>query len=120
MPVVMKKRHINEDIVTIRLRVHRNNVPKLKEYAQILENEDEYTYSISEVFPEYSGKAQQVAIRAYRYRENFTQRQLSELTGISQYHLSEIENGKRIISKEQAKVLARVLNTDCRMFQDHA
>jgi transcriptional regulator with XRE-family HTH domain len=67
------------------------------------------------VFPEYIGKEQQIALRGLRHRENLTQRQLSELTGIPQRHISEMENGKRVIGKELAKVLARALHADYRM-----
>jgi transcriptional regulator with XRE-family HTH domain len=56
------------------------------------------------------------AIRGYRYRENLTQRQLAELTGIPQRHISEMENGKRTIGKEMAKRLAKALHTDYKMF----
>ncbi len=49
-------------------------------------------------------------------REGLTQRQLSEMTGIPQRHLSEMENGKRIIGKETAKKLGTALNADYRAF----
>lgn len=32
------------------------------------------TYTVAEVFPEYLGKEVQIALRAYRTRENLTQR----------------------------------------------
>jgi DNA-binding transcriptional regulator YiaG len=51
-----------------------------------------------------------------RYREGLSQRKLAELTGIPQRHISEMENGKRPIGKERAKVLAKALNTDYRVF----
>jgi hypothetical protein len=51
-----------------------------------------------------------------RYREGFSQRKLDDLTGIPQRHISEMENGKRPIGKERAKVLAKALNTDYRVF----
>jgi hypothetical protein len=51
-----------------------------------------------------------------RYREGFSQRKLADLTGIPQRHISEMENGKRPIGKERAKVLAKALNTDYRVF----
>ncbi len=116
MSVAMRKHHIDRGMVTMHLRVRRSNVSKIKNYAQILESGEEGTYTIPEVFPEYIGKEQQVALRAYRYREDLTQRQLSELTGISQHYISKMENGKRIIGKEQAKVIARILNADYQMF----
>ncbi|MBI5557668.1 MAG: helix-turn-helix transcriptional regulator [Deltaproteobacteria bacterium] len=116
MPEATKKRHIDEEMITLRLRVHRSNAPRIKEYAQTVEAEDKRNYTVAEVFPEYIGKEQQVAIRAYRYRENLTQRQLAELTGIPQRHISEMENGKRVIGKELAKRLAKALNADYKVF----
>lgn len=57
-----------------------------------------------------------VALRGLRCRENLTQRQLAEATGIPQRHLSEMENGKRAIGKERAKVLGKALGADYRRF----
>lgn len=51
-----------------------------------------------------------------RFPEGLTQVQLAEATGIPQRHISEMENGKRVIGKEHAKVLAKALNTDYRAF----
>lgn len=72
------------------------------------------TYSIAEVFPEYVGKGTHVALQAYRTREELNQKQLAELTGIPQHHISEMENGKRSIGKERAKKLAEALHCDYR------
>jgi DNA-binding XRE family transcriptional regulator len=115
MPVAMKKPPIDEDMVTIRLRVRRSNAPKIKSYAYSIESEGEPSFTIEEVFPEYVGKEKQAALRAYRYREDLTQKQLADSTGIPQRHISEMENGKRPIGKENAKKLAKVLNCDYRM-----
>lgn len=73
-----------------------------------------HMYTVAEVFPEYIGKETQVALRAYRTREGLTQKQLADLTGIPQHHISEMENGKRSIGKERAKKLAAVLHCDYR------
>ena len=51
-------------------------------------------------------------MHAYRIREGFTQKQLSELTGIPQRHISEMENGKRGIGKERARKLADALRVE--------
>ncbi len=116
MPVATKKLRIDEEMVTLRLRVHRSNAPKIKEYAETVEAGEGRLYSVAEVFPEYVGKERHLALRAYRHRENLTQRQLAELAGIPQRHISEMENGKRVIGKEMAKRLAKVLHTDYRVF----
>jgi DNA-binding XRE family transcriptional regulator len=116
MPEATKKPRTEQEMVTLRLRVHRSNAARIKEYAQTIEAGDDRTYTIAEVFPEYIGKEQQVALRAYRSRENLTQRQLAELTGIPQRHISEMENGKRVIGKELAKRLAKALKADYKVF----
>jgi transcriptional regulator with XRE-family HTH domain len=68
-------------------------------------------------FPEFSedeliGKA----LAGVRSREGLTQIQLSEMTGIPQRHISEMENGKRPIGKEMAKRLGKVLNISYKVF----
>lgn len=45
-----------------------------------------------------------------------TRKQLAELTGIAQHHISEMENGKRPIGKDTARKLAAVLNINYRVF----
>lgn len=110
----LTKKHPTEDIITLRLKVHRHNAPLVKRYAEIVESGEERTYTVAEVFPEYIGKESQIALRAYRTREALTQKQLSELTGIPQHHISEMETGKRSIGKERAKKLAEALHCDYR------
>jgi DNA-binding XRE family transcriptional regulator len=113
MQALTKKRP-TDDMITLHLRVHRHNAPLVKRYAEAIETEEERTYTVAEVFPEYIGKETQVALRAYRNREGLTQKRLSELTGIPQHHISEMENGKRSIGKERAKKLAEALHCDYR------
>jgi len=108
------KMHPTDDIVTLRLKVHRHNASLVRRYAETVESEEERTYSVAEVFPEYTGKESQIALRAYRTREELTQKQLYELTGIPQHHISEMENGKRTIGKDRAKKLAEALHCDYR------
>jgi len=101
-------------MVTLHLRVHRHNVPLVRRYAETVESAEERNYSVAEVFPEYQGREQQIALRAYRNREDLTQKQLADLSGIPQHHISEMENGKRTIGKERAKKLAAALHCDYR------
>lgn len=116
MSVATKKPH-TEELVTVRLRVHRQNVQKIKAYAHAVESGETRNYTVSEVFPEYEDNPNQVALRAYRTREGLTQKQLSALTDIPQHHLSEMENGKRGIGKERARKLAAALQiSDYRIF----
>jgi DNA-binding XRE family transcriptional regulator len=108
------KKHPTDELVDLTLRVHRRNIPLLRRYAETLETQEERSYTVAETFPEYIGREQQVALRAYRHREGLTQKQLAELSGIPQHHISEMENGKRTIGKERAKKLAAALNCDYR------
>ena len=55
-------------------------------------------------------------LRAARSREDLTQLQLAQLTGIPQRHISEMEHGKRSIGKDRAKKLAEVLKIDYHIF----
>jgi ribosome-binding protein aMBF1 (putative translation factor) len=67
-------------------------------------------------FSELQGNETGVILAGARHREALTQRDLSGRSGIPQRHISEMENGKRSIGKKNAKALARVLNTDYRVF----
>lgn len=77
---------------------------------------EERTFTATEVSPELITNPQGVYLRGIRYREEMTQDHLAEATSIARRHLSEMENGKRTISKENAKKLAAVLHVDYRMF----
>ena len=70
-----------------------------------------------DLFPEYSDEdLPGLCLAGSRVKEGLTQKQLSELTGIPQSHISEMENGKRPIGKKRAKVLAKALNVGYRIF----
>jgi hypothetical protein len=70
-----------------------------------------------EAYPEYSeGQLIGKALAGVRYREGLTQIQLSEMTGIPQRHISEMEHGKRPIGKEMAKRLGNALNIGYKVF----
>jgi len=57
-----------------------------------------------------------VLLRGSRYKLELTQQEVSEALGVSQHHISEMENGKRSIGKEMAKRLAEFFKTDYRLF----
>lgn len=66
----------------------------------------------SEVFPDRSTGN---LLSGARFREDLTQVQLSERTGIPRRHISEMENNKRPIGKANAKKLAEALHIDYRI-----
>lgn len=55
-------------------------------------------------------------LRGARKKQELTQKELAELTGNFQHHLSEMENGKRTIGKKNAKLFGKVLSIDYRVF----
>lgn len=55
-------------------------------------------------------------LRGSRHKAEMTQIDLAEALGISQHHISEMENGKRSIGKEMAKRLAAIFKCDYRKF----
>jgi len=70
-----------------------------------------------ELFPEYTEKELPgIVLAGSRIKEGITQKQLSELTGIPQRHISEMENGNRSIGIKRAKILGKALNVGYRVF----
>ena len=88
---------------------------ELRRYAAtlgLMESQDNIPWR--DAFPEFKGKEVGTLLSGYRHREGLTQMQLSEVTGIPQRHISEMESGKRIIGKETAKKLGAALHCDYR------
>ena len=69
-----------------------------------------------ECFPYTDQQLPGIALAGARGKEGLTQRELAELTGIPQRHISEMENGKRPIGKEMARKLGQALNISYRAF----
>lgn len=57
-----------------------------------------------------------LSLRGSRLKEELTQKELGDALGVSQNHISEMENGKRTIGKEMAKRFAAFFKTDYRIF----
>lgn len=55
-------------------------------------------------------------LRGSRQKAEMTQKDLAELLGISQHHISEMENAKRPIGKLMAKRLAEIFECNYRIF----
>lgn len=88
---------------------------ELRAYAAKLGcQEIEESIPWSDAFPEFKENAAGATWAGYRHREGLTQVQLSELAGIPQRHISEIESGKRVIGVVIAERLAAVLRCDHR------
>lgn len=57
-----------------------------------------------------------ICLSGARYRECMTQEQLAKATGIPRRHISEMENNKRPIGKQNARKLADMLHVDDSIF----
>lgn len=92
-----------------------NKLRELREYAARLGcQEVEESILWRDAFPEFKENEAGATLAGYRQRQGLTQVQLSASTGIPQRHISEMENGRRVIGVVNAKRLAAVLNCDHR------
>ena len=57
-----------------------------------------------------------ILLRANRNKMGLSQQEFGDLIGVSQNHISEMENGRRAIGKAMAKRFAKVFKTDYRYF----
>lgn len=55
-------------------------------------------------------------LRAGRFKAGLTQKQLAEMLEILPHHISEMEHGKRAISKKMAQKLGKIFDLDYRIF----
>ena len=55
-------------------------------------------------------------LRFYRRLVGMTQQELAEKLGMSKHHISDMENGRRAISKKTAKELATLFDTSVERF----
>ncbi|MDM8525352.1 helix-turn-helix transcriptional regulator [Desulfococcaceae bacterium HSG8] len=114
------------DFAEINIRVPCDKKQRIKELIEnmfdladvlysVRDKADDGSISLEEMFPDLHAGS---AIRGLRYREGMTQAQLAEKIGVRARHVSEMENGRRVIDKETAKRLAEVLNTTL-LFSDN-
>ena len=109
-----KKRHTE----SVRFYGSPQAISKLRKFAYTAGAVEAPADSIpaEEVSPDLLTNPHGVYLKGIRYREDLTQVQLAELTGIPRRHISEMENGKRPIGKAAARKLADVLHADYRLF----
>jgi plasmid maintenance system antidote protein VapI len=81
--------------------------------AQIDEDTGERLYSIEEVFPEATPG---MVLRGLRGKEDLTQAEFAKRLGISQHHVSEMENNRRKIGLEMAKRIGEAFNVSYKIF----
>lgn len=129
MPGAVKMRHINEVKVTVGSGRSARSFSLTSRQAREVEAfistrlkkataEKEKTVAAEKVLPELADDALRPAtmLRGARYKADMTQKELADVLGIRQHHLSEMENAKRPIGKQMAKRLAEVFKSDYRLF----
>ncbi len=69
--------------------------------------------SVEEVFPEMNPA---MVLRGFRGKNEMTQAEFAERIGITQHHVSEMENGKRSITIDMAKRIGEAFNVSYKIF----
>jgi DNA-binding XRE family transcriptional regulator len=95
-------------------RRHTKTRPKSKSRAPDMEKSisgKEYVKKACGDLPQWA-----VYLAGLRYRENLTQKELGEKIDVKQSNISLMERGLRPIGKNIAQRLAKVFNTDYRLF----
>ncbi len=70
-----------------------------------------------EAFPELTDEQLPgVSLKGARLKEGITQKQLAEMTGIRQHHISKMENHRRAIGRKNAIKFAKALRTSHKIY----
>ncbi|MCG2750372.1 MAG: helix-turn-helix domain-containing protein [Desulfobacteraceae bacterium] len=110
-----KKRHTDKIVLTFSGPVSKKDkAVELMESIGFKDSSESSPWRDS--FSEFKNNSAGTALAGARYKEGLTQRQLSDLTGIPQRHISEMENGKRVIGRKNALLLSKSLKMDYRLF----
>ena len=113
MSVLTKKHHI--EVTFTGPRAKRTEAIKALRCLGFKETSDSIPWR--DAFPEFdSNQSPGACLSGSRIKEDLTQSELSQLTDIPQRHISEMENNKRPIGKNNAKKLADALKVDYRLF----
>ena len=117
MPVLTKKHPIETQRIELRFLGPKSKRKEAVKALKSLGFEDlSDTVPWRECFPYTDEQLPGKTLAGARGKEGLTQRALSELTGIPQRHISEMENDKRPIGKEMAKKLEKALNLSYKAF----
>ena len=127
MSALMRKHHTSDSIEIIvngttqkKFIFPRSVSPKLFAFLRTLKTDSKKDDLVpsDQVFKSLDQKYGKIAatIRGFRVRDGLTQVELAEKLHIHQTHISQIERGKRTVGKKLAQKLAKVFNTDYRLF----
>jgi len=110
----MKKRPVK---TIFRVSCPNSNITEIRLYLEnhgckCIDDEPEYS-DVKGLFAERTPANMLIGARG---KENLTQVQLAELTGIPRRHISDMENGRRTIGKQNAMKLGKALNISYQLF----
>ena len=112
----MKKHHTDKAVFFVVCPI--SNADSVKNYLEdqdcicIVDDVQEYVNTAGF----FAGRTPANMLIGARAKEGVTQVQLSEFTGIPRRHISDMENGRRPIGKQNAKKIGEVLNINYRLF----
>lgn len=102
--------------VELRFLVPARQVEALRKAVSLFDAEETTAIPWREASPYADEELPGVCLRGARRREGVTQKRLAEMTGIPQRHISEMENGKRPIGRQNARKLAKALHVGYKVF----
>lgn len=109
----------DKELITLTLQVPKALAPSIRKYAdELMKQGSSDSIPWRESFNRHfqNETITSVCLHSARTTKGLTQKQLADLADIPQRHISEMETGKRNIGKERAIRLAKVLDTDYRIF----
>ena len=126
MPAHTKAPRINEPVaITVQDKsnttflIPHYAMPKILTLLNTLSiSDDDELIPADEVFKDLYEKYGKIGstIRGCRSRDNMTQAELAKKLNIHQSHISQMEHSKRAIGKKMAHKLAKIFNSDYRLF----
>ncbi len=87
-------------------------------YAEVIKMLEGYDCHVERALPadDLLDQTPGTMLRGARFREDMTQVQLAEASGIPRRHISDMEHNRRPIGKKAARKFAEVLKVDYRVF----
>ena len=111
---------IIHDEADMKFAIPRSEAPKILKMLKPfqVDEDDNELVSADKVFADLDKKYGKVGvtIRGLRHRDGMTQVELAKKLDIKQSHVSQMEHGKRVIGKKMAQKLAKIFNTNYRLF----
>lgn len=114
----LTKKQITKDVVEFSFQVPSSKADEITQLISdyLKSDEEESDPDFVPWRNVYSDFDAATALRGGRVKEGLTQAGLSEITGIPRKHISEMENRKRPVTKEAARMLAEALNVSHKVF----